>query len=483
MDRKTVWQADAVALADRISALLTVVRSAEAEIGSLLAEIESRGVMELFGYHSVARLFEHLADVPKAAAETVVKRARALTPSRTLDGTPIPAVAPATGAAAAAGRLSSPMIDTIVGVMTQVPAEHRDDAEQHLLTFASEAGHKQVAALGARILAHLDPDGAEPDETEPATPSRELSLRRKRTGFWELNGRFDDETGARASALLCSLSERRSTDEGPDLRSPLERYGDAFSDAIDLAFNSPDLPMQAGERAHVMVAVSLADLKSSIGQAMLGDTGTTSAAAPAAFGNTSAAPKVAADPVTFGDTGTMPKSGGAYTLRNTGTTPTTAAGQAVVGAMPRSGVGRALLGDLGTISAAEARIHACDCKLIPAVLGTKSEPLDVGRHHRLISTPLRRALYLRDRGCAFPGCHRPPRHCQGHHIRHWADGGPTELGNLVLLCAHHHRLLHRSGWQVRIAADGLPEFLPPVFLDKRRKPRRNNLHQPLPFAA
>src|SRR3954465_7059283 len=67
MERETVLQADAVALADRISALLTVVRSAEAEIGSLLAEIESRGVMELFGYRSVARLFEHLADVPKAA--------------------------------------------------------------------------------------------------------------------------------------------------------------------------------------------------------------------------------------------------------------------------------------------------------------------------------------------------------------------------------------------------------------------------------
>ncbi|MEU4254346.1 HNH endonuclease signature motif containing protein, partial [Amycolatopsis sp. NPDC026612] len=102
---------------------------------------------------------------------------------------------------------------------------------------------------------------------------------------------------------------------------------------------------------------------------------------------------------------------------------------------------------------------------------------------RLISAGLRRALFLRDRGCAFPGCHRPPRHCQGHHVRHWAEGGPTDLNNLVLLCAHHHRLLHRSGWEVRIAVDGLPEFLPPVFLDRRRKPRRNNIHEPLPFAA
>ncbi|MEU8637398.1 DUF222 domain-containing protein [Amycolatopsis sp. NPDC048633] len=467
MDSETVWKADAVALADRVSALLTVVRSAEAEIGSLLVEIESRGVMELFGYRSVARLFEHLADIPKPAAEAVVKRARALTPACNLDGSPIPAVAPVTGVAAADGRLSTPMIDTIVGVVTQLSPEHRDEAEQHLLTFAEDAGHKQVAALGARIVAHLDPDGAEPDEAEPATPSRELSLRRKRTGFWELNGRFDDETGARASALLDSLAQRRTTDEGPDLRSPQERYGDAFSDAIDLAFNSPDLPMQAGERAHVMIAVSLADLKSGTG-----DTGTP--------------PEPAVGQHALGSAGTMPKTGGWSTLGDLGAVPKASGGRSALGGtgtMPKAGAGRAALGDLGTISAAEARIHACDCMLIPAVLGTKSEPLDIGRQRRLVSTPLRRALYLRDRGCAFPGCHRPPRHCQGHHIRHWADGGPTELGNLVLMCAHHHRLLHRSGWQVRIAADGLPEFLPPAFLDKRRRPRRNNLHQPLPFAA
>ncbi len=149
----------------------------------------------------------------------------------------------------------------------------------------------------------------------------------------------------------------------------------------------------------------------------------------------------------------------------------------------KSGAGKATLGDTGTLSAAEARVHACDAMIIPAVLGEKSEPLNLGRLRRLISTELRRALFLRDRGCAFPGCHRPPRHCQGHHIRHWADGGPTNLTNLVLMCAHHHRLLHRSGWEVRIAPDGHPEFLPPVFLDRRRKPRRNNLHEPLPFAA
>ncbi|MDX3195024.1 DUF222 domain-containing protein [Streptomyces sp. MN03-5084-2B] len=403
------FSSEAVALADRLGELLACVRSAEAEIGALLVGIEQCGVMEVFGYRSAARLYEHLADVSRQEAARVVKRARLVNPGRNLDGSPIPALAPATGTAALTGRLSTPMIDTITGVLADVPVEHRDSAEANLLTFAEEAGHKQVAALGARILAHLNPDGTAPDDTEPTTPTRELFLRRKRTGIWELSGRFDDETGTRASALLDALAERRTGDEGPDFRTLPQRFGDAFSDAVDLALNSPDLPMQAGERAHVMVAVSLEDLK--------------------------------------------------------------------------SGVGKATLGDTGTISAAEARVHACDAMVIPAVLGGKSEPLNLGRLRRLISAGLRRALFLRDRGCAFPGCHRPPRHCQGHHIRHWAEGGPTDLSNLVLMCAHHHRLLHRSGWEVRIATDGLPEFLPPVFIDRRRKPRRNNLHEPLPFAA
>jgi hypothetical protein len=86
---------DAVALADRIGELLACMRSAEAELGALLVEIEQRGVMELFGYRSAARLLEHLADVPKPAAERLVKRARLLNPGRNLDGTPIPALASA----------------------------------------------------------------------------------------------------------------------------------------------------------------------------------------------------------------------------------------------------------------------------------------------------------------------------------------------------------------------------------------------------
>ncbi|MGI8900427.1 MAG: HNH endonuclease signature motif containing protein, partial [Nocardioides sp.] len=71
-------------------------------------------------------------------------------------------------------------------------------------------------------------------------------------------------------------------------------------------------------------------------------------------------------------------------------------------------------------------------------------------------------LVLRDRHCTFPGCRRPPIACDAHHIQHWADGGPTSLDNLMLLCRAHHTVLHTTSWDTRInPGDRRPEFRPP----------------------
>ncbi|MET7959422.1 HNH endonuclease signature motif containing protein [Micromonospora zamorensis] len=120
---------------------------------------------------------------------------------------------------------------------------------------------------------------------------------------------------------------------------------------------------------------------------------------------------------------------------------------------------------------------ACDATILPAVLGGTGQVLDVGRQRRLITGPLRRALVLRDGGCAFPGCDRPPRWCDAHHIHHWADGGDTNLNNAVLLCGHHHRHLHHTDWTVRLGDDGHPEFIPPAWLNHDQLPRRNHYHR------
>jgi hypothetical protein len=114
------------------------------------------------------------------------------------------------------------------------------------------------------------------------------------------------------------------------------------------------------------------------------------------------------------------------------------------------------------LPAGVVRRLACDAELIPAVLGSGSEVLDVGRTRRLVTPAIWTALVLRDRQCTFPACTRPPVMCHAHHIDHWLDRGTTSLDNLALLCGHHHRTIHHTPWRARLNADDRrPEFLPP----------------------
>ena len=105
---------------------------------------------------------------------------------------------------------------------------------------------------------------------------------------------------------------------------------------------------------------------------------------------------------------------------------------------------------------------ACDGDLVRVLLDADGCVLDVGRSQRLVTPAIWTALVARDAHCAFPGCTRPPVMCHAHHIRHWIHGGVTSLDNLVLLCGHHHRTIHHTPWQVRLAHDRRPEFLPPT---------------------
>jgi len=144
----------------------------------------------------------------------------------------------------------------------------------------------------------------------------------------------------------------------------------------------------------------------------------------------------------------------------------------------REQTGTATLDDGTHLSAATARRLACDAAIIPAVLDGAGQVLDLGRERRLFTGPIRRALTLRDRGCAFPACDRPPRWCDAHHIIHWANGGTTSLHNAVLLCRHHHRLIHHNQWTVHInPANGKPAFIPPAHLDPHQRPQHNRYHQ------
>ena len=136
-------------------------------------------------------------------------------------------------------------------------------------------------------------------------------------------------------------------------------------------------------------------------------------------------------------------------------------------------LGRARLDDGTPLSPGEARRLLCDARVIPAVLGTDSQPLDLGRAARLATPAQHRALALRDEGCVRPGCSAPAQNCTPHHNRHWVDGGETNLHNLALLCEPCHRMVHLQGWQVRLGADQIAELVPPALIDPDRRPRRH----------
>jgi hypothetical protein len=127
-------------------------------------------------------------------------------------------------------------------------------------------------------------------------------------------------------------------------------------------------------------------------------------------------------------------------------------------------VGARLAGDIPRlengphVTAETSRRIACDCSKSVITEDESGEPLNIGRRSRTIPPPMRRALKARDGGCRFPGCTNH-KFVDGHHIEHWADGGETSLENLVLLCRHHHHLVHEGGFDCKRSKDGEIYFL------------------------
>lgn len=123
----------------------------------------------------------------------------------------------------------------------------------------------------------------------------------------------------------------------------------------------------------------------------------------------------------------------------------------------------------GPVATATVQRLACDAGIRRILLGPDSAVVDVGRTRRLPAPATRRALELRDKGCAWPGCDRPASWTQAHHLRHWAHRGVTETDNLVLLCHRHHWMVHEGGWRVvrtdeqsLVTIPPLPVYGPPA---------------------
>lgn len=372
-----------------------------AQMLSVIAEIDSRGIAATMGYGTTVELVRAIGRIPRSEARSRVDVAADVLPGPGLGGAPVPPRLPETAAAVAGHAIGAADVAVIRSVLARIPvhcgAQQRAQVEAELARQARILDAGQLAVLGKRMLAYLDQDGRPPKDN-PET-RRWLRLR-DRDGGCELAGWLDREAAEIVRSALSPLAAPRpATDIEVDLRSATQRDADALVELAQRALANGDLPTEGGQRPQVVVTVSLQVLQGIIGSASL------------ALG--------------------------------------------------------------GPINAEVARRMACDAELIPVVLGTRGEPLDVGRASRTVPSAIRRAVLLRDGGCAFPGCTVPARWCDIHHCVHWVDHGPTSLANCVALCARHHRLLHHSDWRIDMT-DGIPEFRPPSWLGG--SPRRNPVH-------
>jgi hypothetical protein len=371
---------------------------------------------------------------------------------------------PATAAALAAGTITpaaaAVIAESDAKLRKVATAAQRSEAEALLVEFAQTIPVRGLQHAAIHLHNRLDPDQGQrlAAEEETQVARREFRLTPNPDGSSRPGGYLDKEATAFLRTALDPLAKPRpGADATPDPRTPAQRNGDALVELVELALRSGNLPNQAGQPVQLVVTIGLGDLETRLAHTNQGARPTTRP-----FHHSPTSDHQHTDQTLFPDV-----------FARFGAVP-----GGFPGAGPGGGVG--LLDNGLPVSAETVRRWACDAQIIPMVLGTHSEPLNIGRASREPTPAIRRALDARDRGCAFPGCDRPPKWCISHHIVHWEALGETSTTNLVLLCGHHHRVIHHHGWNVHIAPDGLPTFYPPTWIDPDRTPRRHHRYPPHP---
>ena len=427
---------------DQITAAERALAAARLET---IAELCARGIPATRGHaHPSAFLREHLKLHPGAAGQ-MHRLAKAL-PGR-----------PETADALTKGAISESQAAVITTATQAIAAEATSDEQTQaaalLVSHAAILAPKELTVCGRRILHHIAPQTAEKRDREDldaaertAWQTRAFTITPDGHGRFRLRGSTTAEGAALLHTILdplthprpttnTSTSQRTPTDHGPADAGPTDR-GPADpgptdggpADGQPLRPNAFRDPRSAPQRRHDALLEALRLLLS---------------------------------------TDTLPDNGGnrpqlAITIPYD---------------LLTQQLGPGLLDTGTTLTPAETRKLACDAAIIPAILNTHSVPLDLGRTRRLITGALRKALILRDKGCTWPGCDRPPQWCQGHHVQPWSHGGETSLTTAIMICEFHHRLLHHNdGWTVHIGPDGHPWFTPPPHLDPQQTPRRNLYH-------
>ncbi|WP_202875647.1 HNH endonuclease signature motif containing protein [Kribbella speibonae] len=325
------------------------------------------------------------------------------------------------------------IVTALERVRARVPVEDLDVAEAELVSLASHLAPAELRQAAKEICDLLDTDGPKPDERE-AYNRESLTLMNADNGV-QFRGYLANENAELLRSLTFAGARPHKTVDGErDPRPRDKRQADALTAALTIAATATDAGFTSLPRpAHASPAdpEPEAETVSSVGTAAGWVPGFGAKANITVTIDLEDLKRATAD-VTGDAAGDLASSGA-----SDGAFGDLASGRAT---------GDLVYGDV--LSAAAIRRLACDAKIIPLVLGSNSEPLDVGRSVRLVTRSMRRALNARDKGCVV--CGAPPVICDAHHLQSWIDGGVTAIHNLALLCRRHHTALHDGHWTITI---------------------------------
>jgi hypothetical protein len=398
--------------ADRLVAMRTMIDQLEGLWLAATADFSESGELAESGHRSLASWMRDRCRLAPQEANGRAKVALAVTDSQ-----------PLSGRAMRWGSLSWRHALVIDQVLRRVPVGFRAEAEKSLVEHAQSLDPNGLRRLGDRLVHCFDRERAD-EAAIRRLERRGLTFSETIDGTVSVSGLLDPVNGA---ALITAVNTRcrppRSSVTGDhgdghqldhsarqaerDTRSWPQRRADALADICSEWLGHLNTSTVGGARPHLSVIVDVSSL--------------------AAGGDESHQES---------------SSDGHSTSRTSMAEP-------------------AQLAWVGPITARQAQLIGCDSTVSRVVMDGPSQVIDVGRATRTISAALRRAVIARDRTCVGVGCHQLPEHCDVHHIVFWEHGGETSLANTVLLCRHHHRLVHLEQWRVTIDTVGRRRVIPP----------------------
>ncbi len=432
-------------LAAQVLAMRRLLDQAEADWLRRLAAADAHGAAGAERGTQALSTTGWLRATTRTSAATAAQRVRT---ARALHRGPLRA----TAAALAQGEVSYQHAAALADATSDLPPAKVAEAEPVLVDAARRLDPARLRRLAGHLREVVDPDTAE-ERTRRRLERRGLRLAATFEGMVDVKGLLDPEAGEAVQAALAPLARPAGPD---DQRSGAQRRADALGELARRALQAGDLPREGGLRPDLTVTMELASLQAHAG---VGGTGGWGGILPPETVRRLACDATVTRAVVrrhpdHGHAGNDPDSGhgSAHGGGATGHGNADATHPHATGGHPSDpGYGHGNSdgpeGGHGTGGRLAEELRAA-ITLLPPPLGAPAELLDLGRATRVISPALRRALAVRDGGCAAPGCDRPPPWTDAHHRHHWLHGGPTSLDNLVLLCRTHHRAVHEHRWQL-----------------------------------